>query len=607
MAVMVPRDYQWFAVESLYKYFMEHGTGNPVIAMPTGTGKSLVIAQFIKGLFEKWPTQRVMMLTHVKELIEQNAGKLEAMWPYAPMGIYSAGLGSKQSDYPITFAGIQSCGKAAHLFGHIDLIIIDECHLVSPNQNTSYQKFIADLKTINPSLRVVGLSATPYRLGLGLITEGGIFTDVCCDMTTMESFNWFVDEGYLSTLVPMPTKTELDITGVKKQGGEFVNRQLQDAVNKDEITEAALRETLEVASDRSRIMVFATGVDHVEAIKDMLELMGETAAYVHSKMPVKRDPITKRTPREQALHDHATGAVRWLVNADILTTGYDDPLLDCIVMLRPTSSPGLWVQMLGRGTRPAYAPGFDLTTTEGRWESIMAGPKQNCLVLDFAGNTMRLGPVNDPVIPKKKGKGDGVAPVKFCQRHKVQQAQPDPDRVSGVQWQEFHDLYREEHGKWVVRGCDAFNHTSARNCCQCGAEFIFEPKIDTTASKSELIRRKKKEDVAPVVETFRVDKVVYAVHKKAGGSDSMKVTYHCGLRQFKEWVPAWHDSGVKYKGKSWWKDRTDLPLPETPDEAVEASDELLVPTHIRVWVNKKYPEVMGCLFDWEPVDDIASE
>jgi DNA repair protein RadD len=582
------RDYQRYAVDSLYKYFSE-SSGNPVIAMPTGTGKSLVIGGFILELFQKWPTQRVMMLTHVKELISQNADKLTRMWPAAPVGIYSAGLKSKEAGYPITFAGIQSCAKAAHLFGHIDLIIIDECHLVSPNQNTSYQKFIADLKVINPNLKVIGLSATAYRLGLGMITEGGIFTDICCDMTTMEGFNWFVDEGYLSMLIPMPTSTELDISGVKKQGGEYVNRDLQAAVNKAEITEAALRECLESAHDRERILVFATGVEHVTDITDALNNMGETAVCVHSKM--------SDGERESALEAHSTGEARWLVNANVLTTGYDDPRIDCIVMLRPTMSPGLWVQMLGRGTRPCYAPGHDLNTTEGRLEAIIEGPKQNCLVLDFASNTSRLGPINDPVIPKKRGKGGGEPPVKYCERQKVQQANPDWNAISELQAREFRERYTPDaEGKMMVMGCSAFNHTVARNCCCCGAEFIFAPKISHQASTSALIRRKKDSE-APVVETFRVDKIVYEVHSKVGGFDSLKVTYHCGLRRFKEWVPAWHESGVKYKGKSWWKERTDLDLPDSPAEAVEMSDELLTPTHIRVWINKKYPEVMGCLFD----------
>jgi len=201
---MRPRPYQEFAIGSLFSFFGTKRDGNPVIVMPTGTGKSIVIGGFIWQVMSTWPTQRIMMLTHVKELIAQNADKLHTMWPQAPLGIYSVGLKSRQSYYPITFAGIQSVVNLAPMFGHVDIIIIDECHTVSPNDDTSYQKFIADLKAINPNLRVIGLSATPYRLGLGMITEGGIFTDIACDMTTLDAFNWFFDEGFLSPLIPRP-------------------------------------------------------------------------------------------------------------------------------------------------------------------------------------------------------------------------------------------------------------------------------------------------------------------------------------------------------------------------------------------------------------------
>lgn len=566
---MRPRQYQEFAIQSLFSYFGNKPEGNPVVVMPTGTGKSIVIGGFVWQVMATWPTQRIMMLTHVKELIEQNADKLRQMWSAAPLGIYSAGLKTKQAHYPITFAGIQSVVNVAPMFGHVDIVIIDECHTVSPNEDTSYQKFIGDLKAINPNLRVIGLSATPYRLGLGMITEGGIFTDIACDMTTLEAFNWFFDEGFLSPLIPRPTKVELDVSDVKKRGGEFIDKDLQRAVDKAEITEAALREAMEVAHARRRILVFTTGVEHTEHVTDALRLLGESAVCVHSKMGDKE--------RDEALAAHRSGRARWMVNNNVLTTGYDDPEIDCIVMLRPTNSPGLWVQMLGRGTRPFYAAGFDLNTTEGRLASIANSIKRNCMVLDFAGNTLRLGPINDPVIPKRKGKGGGPPPVKFCETDKLVQVAGQPK----------------------VRGCGAYNHTSARFCCDCGAEFHFKPKIETKASTNELIKRSRDtepHDEGPQVETFTVDKVVYAVHDKAGGQKSMKVTYHCGLRGFSEWVPAWHEGPVHHKGRKWWEERTDIPLPETPEEGVEVSDELAVPRAIRVWINKKYPEVMGYEF-----------
>ena len=140
------RDYQTAAVRSLYDYF-ENRTGNPVIAMPTGTGKSVVIAEFLRSIYTAYPHQRVIVATHVKELIAQNYEKLRIVWPHAPAGIYSAGLGRRDNMQRITFAGIASISKKAALFGHIDLLIIDEAHLVSPAEETMYRGFINALKT----------------------------------------------------------------------------------------------------------------------------------------------------------------------------------------------------------------------------------------------------------------------------------------------------------------------------------------------------------------------------------------------------------------------------------------------------------------------------
>lgn len=568
---MALRQYQDYAVQSLYRYFQEND-GNPVVAMPTGTGKSHVIGSFIKGIFAKWPTQRVMMLTHVKELIEQNANKLIEDWASAPLGFFSAGLKKKQAAYPITFAGIQSCGKCPNLFGKVDIVIIDECHLVGDNDQSLYLSFLAALKEVNPFLKVIGLTATPYRLGLGLITDGPIFDDVCCDMTDMASFNWFIDEGYLSSLVPKKTNVEVDLTGVKIVRGEYKESEQQEAF--DRIATEAIAEALVVAHDRKRILVFASGIEQVERIAELLEQYGETVTFVHSKMK------KLGMDREVELARHRNGECRWLVNNGILTTGYDDPAIDCIVMLRATNSPGLWVQMLGRGTRPFYyhmlghnggpALDFDLSTAQGRLASIAASDKTNCLVLDFAGNTMRLGPINDVKMPKKKGAGDGEPPIKVCQD----------------------DNTREQSG------CGVYNHPTARTCFMCGAEFIFKPKITKTSGSNALIRRTKDEDEnAPIIEELDVDTVLYEPHtSRASGQTSMRVIYRCGRRKFSEYVPAWHDSGVKYKGKKWWDERTDQPLPDTPQEACEMSAYLLEPKKIRVWTNKKFPEVMGCLF-----------
>ena len=553
--MMKSRYYQDEAEASLYAFFATHTdvNRNPVIAMPTGTGKSIVIAKFIKGVLSQWPMQKIMMLTHVKELIAQNADKLRAFWPQAPLGIYSAGLGEKNPGMPITFAGIQSAQKHPELFGWQDILIIDECHLVGPDENSGYQAFIKALKKINPNLRVIGLSATPYRLGLGMITEGGIFTDICYDITGLQAFNRLIDEGYLCPLIPMPTRTVLDIEGVHKRGGEFIPAELQAKVAKYDITKEALYEAADSAKDRNHWLIFASGIDHVRMIVQILEEMGISAAGIHSKMDAKLDGS-----RDKNLEDFMTGKIRALVNADILTTGFDFPAMDCIILLRPTSSPGLHVQILGRGTRPFYADGFDLEDTLQRLAAIAGSPKQNCLVLDFAGNTWRLGPINDPRIPKKKGAGTGDIPIKQCNE------------------------------------CGCLNHISARFCINCGAEFTFQEKITAKASTLALIVRDE-----PQVELFTVDRVTYSQHvSKSSGVPSLKVSYYCGIRRFTEYVCLEHEgNSIQVKAQSWWRHRHPTDPPKTINEALPFVEQLRTPKQLRIWVNRQNPEILMHLFE----------
>lgn len=542
------RDYQFAAVDSIFEYFARGGRGNPIVALPTGTGKSVVIAAFVRRAMELYPTTRVMKLTHVKELIQQNMEKLLAYWPTAPAGVYSAGLGRKDLGHPILFGGVGTVARGTpDMFGRIDLLLIDECHLVSPKESTMYQLVIKGLKEINPYLKVIGFTATHYRLGHGMLTEeGGLFTDVCFDMTRMEAFNWLLAEGYLARLVPKPTSVELDISGVHMHGGEYKQNELQAAVDKDEITYAAVQEMIAYGHDRAHWLLFASGIEHAVHVAAMLDSLGISATYVHSKMPDAQ--------RDANIEGFKAGKFRAMVNNGILTTGFDFPAIDLIGMLRPTQSPSLWVQMLGRGTRPYYAPGFDLETTEGRLAAIVNSPKQNCLVLDFAGNTRRLGPINDPVLPRRKGKGTGVAPVKVCE------------------------------------ACGTYNHASVRFCEHCGAEFPKEVKIKQHASSDALIADG---DDTPKTEVFKVDRVIYNEHRKEGRPPTIRVSYFCGLRMFKEWVCLEHEGYASKKARDWWRERALDEPPETTAAALESLDTLRTPTHIRVWLKPKYDEVLA--------------
>lgn len=523
------RSYQTEAVGSIYSYFQSN-TGNPVVAMPTGTGKSVVIAMFLESIYRAYPYQRVMVLTHVKELIKQNYDKLIDLWPTAPAGINSAGLGKRDTMQQIIFAGIASVAKKAVQFGHVDLVLIDEAHLVSPTDETMYRAFLNGLTEVNPHLKVIGFTATPWRLGHGKITEDGIFTDVCFDITNMNAFNRLIAEGYLAPLVPKHTKTLLDTDGVHMRGGEFIQSELQTAVDRDEVTSAALREAMEAGSERKHWLIFCAGVEHATNVADMLTTMGIACAAVHSKMP--------DSERDRIIADFKSGKLRAVANNNVLTTGFDMPGIDLILMLRPTASPVLWVQMLGRGTRPS--PG-----------------KENCLVLDFAGNTRRLGPINDPVVPRKKGQKGGEAPVKLC------------------------------------GSCATWNHASVRHCVHCGTEFLMQTKLKESASTAQLI----KGDM-PIVELFKVEHITYTEHSKHDRPPMMKATYYCGYKMFEEFICIEHDGFAGRKARQWWRERSNgLLPPQTTREALEAAAQLAPATHLRVWINKKYPEILKTCFD----------
>jgi len=555
--MLVPRDYQDEAVNCLFDYFAKTPDldRHPVVAMPTGTGKSVVIAAFLERALRMYARQKILVATHVKELIEQNYLEFMGIWPTAPAGIYSAGLKRKDLHSNITFCGIASINKAIADFGRVDLMIIDECHLLSQNDESMYQKVIAKLKEVNPYLRVIGLTATPWRAGQGKITDDGIFTDIPFDVTSMAAFNRFIKEGYLVPLVPKSTETILDVTGVHLQGGEFNQKELQLAVDKDEITFAALKEAVLHGYGREHWLVFGSGIQHVLKITQMLNYLGISARCVHSKMTDKE--------RDDNIADWKAGKFKAMVNNGILTTGVNFKAIDLIVMLRPTQSTVLWVQMLGRGTRPLYADGFDLTTTQGRLDAIEHSEKQNCLVMDFAQNSKRLGPINDPVLPRKKGGAKGDVPIKICD------------------------------------GCGMYNHISARYCggepfkspAGCGMEFTFKVLLKMNASSEELI----KNDM-PVVEVLKVDTITFKIHNKPGKPPSLWVTYFCGVHRYNQWVLFEHEGFGRRKAREWWEERTSLPFPESTDAAAKLFDQLLAPTHIKVWLNKPHPEILQVSF-----------
>jgi len=383
------REYQTRALDMLYAWFGKNATGHPVLNMPGGSGKSVVIASLAKDALQNWPDTRILMLVHSKELILQNADKLRKLWPGAPLGIYSASVGRRDLGEPITYAGIGSVAKRAKEIGHIDLCIIDEVHAVSTAESGIYRKLIGDLLEINPSMRIVGLSASPYRLGQGLITEGptAIFSEILEPVSIEE----LVFKTHLVPLRSKITKHKLDTDGLHKRQGEYIASEMEAKFNTDDHNSAVVQEIIEKASNRAHWLIFCSGVAHSESVAECLRAAGIAAEAL--------DATHSKTERERKLADFESGRMRAICSVGILTTGYDFPALDCIAFLRSTMSPGLYLQMAVRGMRPH------------------AG-KADCLVLDFAGVVETHGPITSVRTPTRNNDnaGNGEAPVKVCEQ-----------------------------------------------------------------------------------------------------------------------------------------------------------------------------------------------
>ena len=519
------RPYQNAAISSIYGYFQSN-TGNPLVVIPTAGGKSLVMAAFIEGVLRAWPDQRILIVTHVRELIAQNHAEMIGLWPEAPAGIYSAGLGKREAQARILFAGIQSIHRRAPEIGHTDLVLIDEAHLIPGKSSTMYRRFLDALSAINPALKVIGLTATPFRLDSGMLHEGknALFTDIAYEAPVRD----LIDQGFLSPLVSKQPATRLDVSKVGIRAGDFIARDLAAAVDQEATTRAAVSEIIEYGKDRKSWLAFCSGVDHARHVAEEFGRQGITCQTIFGDTPKdERDAIIAAFKR---------GEIRALASMGVLTTGFNAPAVDLIALLRPTQSAGLYVQMVGRGTR-------------------LAPDKENCLVLDFAGNVRRHGPI-DLVRPKRPGEGGGgETPTKICPM------------------------------------CESIVALSATECPDCGYVFpARDVKIAPTAATLPVLSPK-----GP--KWLQVSGVSYTRHDKRGGRPSLKVTYSCGLTTYSEWICFEHQGYARQKAAEWWRKRAPgLPVPLSVNEAIAQASRLMRPSEISVRPSGRYFEISGYRF-----------
>lgn len=531
------RPYQSAAVDAVMAYW-RRGGGHPLVEVPTGGGKSLILASLAQQIARSGA--RVLVVTHRKELIEQDARAVRSLWPAAPVGIYSASIGQRRID-TITIAGVQSVYRRAKQIGHIDVVIVDEAHLVPPDGETQYGRLLSGLADINPELRRCGLTATPYRLSQGLLTEGAdrLFDSIAYRVGVRE----LIAQGYLSPLVTAQASTTIDTSGVHTTAGDFNAGELELVSDVDSINDTVADDVArEIASGRTSALLFGVSVAHATRLAVALRWRGISCEVVTGE--------TDKATRARVLDDFKARRLTAIASCDVLTTGFDAPVVDVLAIVRPTKSCGLYVQIAGRGMR-------------------LADGKQDCRVLDYGGNIARHGPIDDVKI-KGKASGKGDAPTKICP------------------------------------SCCAECAARALVCVECDHEFpapeIAPRKAADKASSAAIIGDGKK---APPKEHAVGDTRVRAHMSQKSGTTLLAVEYYpMGSASSTyigrdwpvatEWVCLEHDGFARAKAVDWWRKRTGgFEAPDTVAEAIERAGELRPVVAVRTEKDGRYDRVIA--------------
>ena len=379
------RPYQQDAVKNTITHFRQSSLP-AVIVLPTGAGKSLVIAELARLAKHK-----ILVLTHVKELVEQNAEKYSSYGLQA--SIFSAGLKQKSLQHQVTFASVQSLSRNLHELNEFySLVIIDECHRVSGDETSQYQQILQQLKQYNPELKVLGLTATPYRLGMGWIYHQHYHGFVRGDKSAPFAkciyelpLRYMIKHNYLTPPNKLdPAVENYDFSSLTSDSfGRFNEKDVNTLLTEQtRATKSIIEHVLSLSEQRQGVMIFAATVMHA---KEIISYLPECQAALitadtHSH---DRDTIITRFKAKQ---------LKYLVNVSVLTTGFDAPHVDVIAILRPTESVSLYQQIVGRGLR-------------------LDKGKKDCLVIDYAGNDFDLFA---PEVGSKKPDSDSEPVQVLC-------------------------------------------------------------------------------------------------------------------------------------------------------------------------------------------------
>jgi DNA repair protein RadD len=480
------RPYQLEALDALDAHLVSR-EDNPCVVLPTGSGKSLVMAEAIRRWQEGYPQFRVIVLAHRKELVNQNANEFLDLGTGQDIGIFSAGLGRKDTEHSITFAGIDSVFKRAGEFTPFDVIIVDEAHRIPAKGEGKYREFIRVAQLQNPLLRVVGFTATPFRMGCGPICHKN---HILNHIVYEANVGVLISQGYLCMLRSKVGAETPDMAGVtRNSGGDYITSSLAKAVGGGLVERAVASAVGHIRREERRSVVwFCVDVEHCHQVEAELARHGIFAGVVTgSTSATERDRIVKQFQSRQITH---------VVNCNVFTEGFNVKHVDCIVLLRPTLSKGLYAQMVGRGLR-------------------LHPDKKDCLILDYAHCIDTHGPIDCLVA--------GDAKLEVC------------------------------------ADCREVFSRAIRICPRCGWEIpkqeIERREREEAERRMHEARAAQAEILGRTPEDLEVDDVFVDLHRKDGSPDSLRVSYRCGLTVVREWVCLDHPGFAGQKARQWWARR----------------------------------------------------
>lgn len=479
-----PRPYQIDALEALDLH-MRTKENNPCVVIPTGGGKSILMAWAIQQWKRDYPPFRAIVLAHRKELVQQNAGELASLLPGGDIGIYSAGLGKRSIDCSVTFASIDSVYNKWGEFPPFDVIIIDEAHRIPARGEGKYRQFISGCRKFSKNMRVIGFTATPFRMGCGPIChKDHILQEICYEANVGD----LIAQGFLCKLRSKVGDVRADLSEVKRNhGGDYQERSLAKAVDTPGLVQAAIQSAMRIITteERRSVVFFCVDVKHCLAVSLELRKYGIHAPCVTGNTPA--------TERDRIANDFKEGRIRAICNVNVYTEGFNAKRVDCIVLLRPTLSPGLFLQMVGRGLR-------------------LHESKQNCLVLDYARCIDTHGPIDCM--------DAGAAKLADC------------------------------------GNCGDVFSRAVRVCPNCGWEIPPQEVERVEAEEREKQMHEAEAAQRAILGSEPEDLIVNDVsvhrHRKPGKPDSIRVQYRCGMSTFQEWICLEHGGYAEQKSRRWW-------------------------------------------------------